>query len=447
MHHAALAFTGLMILAWLVAAPSPAMDPVPQVDGEWWSISDVPDLGEFNKTNAQGEFEQFPIDFCVWQARDGSWQEQACIRNCDSTTGVKRLLYRWSDDHITNAHWATNGIDMLPDTSYGETLGGGLTSPHVLRDDDGMYYMVYGGGAGICLADSTDGIHFTRHTNASGTSVIITAPDDPPNTWPRDPCLVKHGATYYCYYAVSGKQSPLVAGAVIGRWSTNVHDWSASTNTIVCQGGVAGGNPWSAECPHVVRRFGKFYLLRSGQNSDTYVYCSGNPLYFGVYDDSLLLTNFQASYGSKLDGVEIVRHHDRDYIGALNDHSLARLTWAATGGPPRNPSVYINDGAATVTSVNVELTLYAEAPAPVAMMIADGPDFAGAAWTDYVYRCAWTLPPPVFADKTVYVTYRASDGSESLPASNTVHLVPEPAGLPAAILAAAICLARPSRAS
>ena len=422
--------TAITMISWLISIPTFADTPFPQVDGDWWQISGVPDIGKYNRTNAAGELTHDPIDFCVWKADDGSWQEQACIRSLNPSQEVKRLLYRWSDNNITNLYWETNGVNMLPDTSVGETFGGGLTSPHVLKNDDGMYYMVYGGGAGICLAESSDGINFTRHTNEAGKSIIITASAYPPNDWPRDPCLMKYSNTYYCYYTVTGKQSPPVPGAVIGRWTTNIYDWSMSTNVIVSLGGIAGDNPWSAECPHAVYRFGKFYLFRSGQNSDTYIYCSTNPLYFGVNDDSLFLTNFAASYGSKLDGVEVIRYNSRDYFGALtgnpNGSKLAKLKWIATNGPPRNPSVYINDGAATVTVENVELTLYAEATEPVEMMIANNAAFTGSSWTNYSYYFPWMLGGSFNQENIVYVKYRDSDNMESETVTGTIFLLPEP---------------------
>ena len=38
---------------------------VPQIEGEWWSVADNPDLGDYTSEKQQ------PVDFGIWQAADG----------------------------------------------------------------------------------------------------------------------------------------------------------------------------------------------------------------------------------------------------------------------------------------------------------------------------------------------------------------------------------------
>jgi hypothetical protein len=47
---------------------------IPQIDGEWWPVASNPDLGQYTSDRQQ------PVDFAIWQARDGTWQIWSCIR-------------------------------------------------------------------------------------------------------------------------------------------------------------------------------------------------------------------------------------------------------------------------------------------------------------------------------------------------------------------------------
>jgi hypothetical protein len=60
--------------AGLAYAQANARPVAPEIDGDWWRIASNPDLGALT-----GE-EQAPVDFALWQARDGSWQLWSCIR-------------------------------------------------------------------------------------------------------------------------------------------------------------------------------------------------------------------------------------------------------------------------------------------------------------------------------------------------------------------------------
>ncbi len=47
---------------------------MPVIEGDFWQIAGNPDLGGLT-----GERQQ-PVDFGIWQARDGTWQLWSCIR-------------------------------------------------------------------------------------------------------------------------------------------------------------------------------------------------------------------------------------------------------------------------------------------------------------------------------------------------------------------------------
>src|SRR5262249_53113462 len=47
----------------------------PVVAGNFWQVAASPDLGPYDNRPAQQ-----PVDFAVWQAKDGTWQLWSCIR-------------------------------------------------------------------------------------------------------------------------------------------------------------------------------------------------------------------------------------------------------------------------------------------------------------------------------------------------------------------------------
>jgi len=284
----------------------------PQIDGDWWQIAGNPDLGELTGPDQQ------PVDFSIWQAADGTWQLLSCIRHT-RCGGKTRLLYRWEGRNITDAHWKPMGIGMQADPSCGETPGG-LQAPHVVRLGD-LYHMFYGDWVRICLATGRDGKNFTRVLDEQGkTGLFGEGPDD--NA--RDPMLLKVGGRYFCYYtAHPGKR-----GAVYCRTSPDLRRWSDAR--IVAAGGRAGDGPWSAECPHVVflSDSGQYYLFRTqryGANAQTSVYCSKDPLDFGVNDDRFFVCTLPVA------APEIVLHQGEYYIAALlpslKGIQVARLKW------------------------------------------------------------------------------------------------------------------------
>ncbi|MCA8973357.1 MAG: hypothetical protein KDC98_01480 [Planctomycetes bacterium] len=303
------------------ALPSPVTGrPVPRIDGQWWTIAHNPDLGRLTGP------EQQPVDFAIWQARDGTWQLWSCIRHTKAD-GHTRVFHRWEGRRLTDTDWRPLGIAMQADPALGEAAGG-LQAPHVLRDGD-VFRMVYGDWNRICLAESRDGKKFERVLNARGEPGLFAGPYG--NT--RDPMLLKIGALYHCYYTGgTGNRDGGGAtfdAAVFCRTSHDLHRWSEPV--IVSAGGTAakvGGPGTNAECPFVVAVDDGYCLFRNvayGQFERNVQYASKNPLCFGVGDD------LDYSGHLAVAAPEIVQFKGRYYIAALlptlDGIRIARLEW------------------------------------------------------------------------------------------------------------------------
>ncbi|GJM28937.1 MAG: hypothetical protein DHS20C17_15720 [Cyclobacteriaceae bacterium] len=268
--------------------------PVPKIDRNTWRIATNPDLGTYNTDRQQ------PVDFGIWQAADGTWQLWSCIRgsNFPGTSYTTRFLYGWEGKSVTSENWAPQGIKWVADPSLGETPGG-MQAPHVIKEDN-YYYLFYGDWQRICLAKGHDGKSFERVLGGNGQPDLFSEHsyvnqfkhEGNPlfESHARDAMVIKRGSTYYCYYT-SHITDPINDGAAFVRTSVNMKDWSESV--IVSHTPPHAGNSprYSDECPHVVYlpEYGLFYLFVTqlyGKNSQTTVYASSNPLYFGVDDDS-----------------------------------------------------------------------------------------------------------------------------------------------------------------
>ena len=289
----------------------------PHITGEWWQVAGDPDLGDLTSPAQQ------PVDFGVWQAADGTWQLWSCIRNTKEA-GKTRLFYRWEGAKLTDKDWKPMGIAMRADTKTGE-VEGGLQAPFVFRDA-GRFEMFYGGWDNICRASSTDGKQFERRLNADGKSTIFGATDGNP----RDPVVIRAGKLWYCYYTAH----PENKGADYCRTSPDLNTWSEAR--IVAKGGQAGDGPYSAECPFVVELDrGQFYLFRTqryGENAQTSVYYSRDPLNFGIdHDDGHFVCTLPVA------APEIIKHEGRYYIAALlpslKGIRIARLEWVKVPVP------------------------------------------------------------------------------------------------------------------
>src|SRR4051812_11310414 len=81
---------------------------VPRIDGAFWQLAGNPDLGALTGASQQ------PVDFAIWQAADGTWQLQSCIR-ATQVGGNSRLLYRWQGAALTDRDWTPIGVAMTAD--------------------------------------------------------------------------------------------------------------------------------------------------------------------------------------------------------------------------------------------------------------------------------------------------------------------------------------------
>lgn len=279
----------------------------PVITGEWWKVTGNPDLGEYNSER------QEPVDFGVWQAADGTWQLWSCIRktNCGGHT---RLFHGWEAENLTDANWKSLGIVMEADTTVGEEKGG-LQAPHVIKKD-GIYYMLYGGWAQICLAKSTDGKNFERIINDEGTTEIFSGPFI--NS--RDAMTIKVDDKYYCYYTghLLDFEPDQIRAAIFCRTSDDLFEWSEPT-MVSAGGSVAEMDSWGggdAECPFVVQLEDKFVLFRNveyGKDNLNVQYCSEDPMNFGVDTDSLMVGRLEIA------APEIVESNGEYYIFSLKE--------------------------------------------------------------------------------------------------------------------------------
>ena len=291
---------------------------VPQIDGQWWSVADNPDLGEL--TDARQE----PVDFAVWQAADGTWQLWSCIRKT-KCGGNTRLFYGWRADKLTDRDWKPLGIMMTAEPKYGESRGG-LQAPHVIRRN-GTYHMFYGDWNNICLATSTDGKHFTRYVRQNGETGLFSEGD---GEHARDAMIVNIGDKFHCYYTAHSMRSPVKnrRGVNYCRVSTDLRHWSDSQ--IVAEGSVYREGPYSAECPHVVyhpesKHYYLFNTQRYGRQQHATVFRSTDPLRFGINDNSLEVTTLPVA------APEIILLGKQYYIASLQPGldgiQIAKLKW------------------------------------------------------------------------------------------------------------------------
>ncbi|MBD3174934.1 MAG: hypothetical protein GF320_07125 [Armatimonadia bacterium] len=285
---------------------------VPVIASDWWQVAGDPDIGKYTTDHQQ------PVDFGTWQASDGTWQLWSCIRGT-ACGGTGRLFHGWQGPSLPATDWAPLGITMQADTSLGETKGG-LQAPHVIVID-GIYHMFYGDWERICLATSADGKRFQRVLGADGELGLFT---EGLGTNTRDPMVLPIDGVHHCYYTAF----PDGEGAVFCRTSTDLVEWSESVR--VAFGGQAGTNPWAAECPHVVYhepsdQYVLFRTQRYGENARTSVYCSPDPLDFGIHDDRYFVGTLPVA------APEIVLHEGEWYIASLMPSlkgiMMARLEW------------------------------------------------------------------------------------------------------------------------
>lgn len=284
----------------------------PVIDGDWWQVAGNPDLGKYNTDKQQ------PVDFAIWQAKDGTWQIWSCIRET-ACGGHTRLFYRWEGKNITDPNWCPKGIAMMAEPKYDEALGG-MQAPHVIKHKN-KYMMYYGDWNDIGLAISKDGKEFKRELNKNNTAELFTEGGPEVNT--RDPMLIYTKDQWLCYYTAC----PAKKGYVFCRTSKDLRNFSDSF--VVAYGGQSGTYWASAECPHVIELYkGRYYLFRTqlyGPGAKTSVYYSTNPFNFGIEDDSYFIGEMN------LCAPEIVYYKGQYYIAALMPNldgiRISKLKW------------------------------------------------------------------------------------------------------------------------
>lgn len=276
----------------------------PVIEGDFWHVTGVPDLGKYNFEGDKHE----PVDFGIWQAGDGTWQIWSCIRRTQCG-GNTRLFHGWEGASLTDTDWKPLGITMEADTSLGEQEGG-LQAPYVTRQGD-TWFMHYGDWNRICLATSTDGKTFERYKNRDGEPGLFSGPFG--NT--RDACVITVDGLHYLYYTGHVRDSWPTC-AVFCRTSKDLIHWK--TPVAVNYGGLAstrciwpGGD---AECPFVVPYKGQYVLFRNqlyGAQQLNHQYCSDNPLNFGCDNDDCLVGSLEIT------APEIVLHDGKYYMACL----------------------------------------------------------------------------------------------------------------------------------
>ena len=310
----------LFMLCWGCSGAALASEDIliPRIGGEWRTIATNPDLGALTSPA------QEPVDFAVWQAADGTWQLQSCIRYTKEE-GRTRLFYRWQAASPYQPGWRPVGIVMHADPDRGE-LPGGLMAPFVLPHH-GLYYMFYSSGLEISLATSSDGKTFERYRGASGSGLF----SEPLGAWDeatgrvlathaRDPMVLRVEDRFHCYYTADtligeGGDFREAEEGVYVRTSRDLLSWGPSQ--VVRRGGSAGSKQSSAESPFVFqhRRSGAYYLFttqRYGEDAQTSVYRSTDPRHFGLdQDEGFLVARLPVA------APEILEHEERTWLAAL----------------------------------------------------------------------------------------------------------------------------------
>ncbi len=299
--------------------------PSPTIASDWWRIASNPDLGEYQSDKQQ------PVDFGIWRAADGTWQLWSCIRrsNFPGSPHTTRFLYGWEGEDLTATDWTPKGVKWVADPELGETPGG-MQAPYVFIED-GTYYLFYGDWKRICLAKGRDGKHFERILGGNGQPDLFTEHPTASHTnnTARDPMVIKRGNTYYCYYT-SHLSDPVNDGWAFCRTSLNLRDWSQSVKVSHTPPYKTNSPRYSDECPHVVYlpEHDLYYLFVTqlyGTDSQTTVYASPNPMYFGLDDEARKVGTLPIA------APEILKVGDQYYIAALTPGldgvQVAKLEW------------------------------------------------------------------------------------------------------------------------
>lgn len=188
----------------------------------------------------------------------------------------------WDNMHWGHAvsedllHWEFLPLALAPSEPYDNHKQGGCFSGSAV-EHDGKLYLVYTGtcnrGNGFeqsqCIAYSEDGIHFEKYEG----NPVITAPEDIPKDFFRDPKVWKHDGKYYI---ICGASKNHMAQALLYRSEDMLH-WEFVN--VLAESRGEWGYMW--ECPDFYQIEDKFVLMFSpmGAGERTCVYMVGDFSY------------------------------------------------------------------------------------------------------------------------------------------------------------------------
>lgn len=288
---------------------------VPEIEGEWKKIIDMPDLGGLNTPGVAIS------ELAIWQAGDGSWQLWATVANT-TIGGYNRLFYGWeappADDLLPTDGWIAKGVVFTSDTSKGELLGS-VRSPYAFQDDDDKYQMIYCDHDRVCLAESEDGKKYKR---VYKSNIQFMFENDLPDNL-RGVSIYFDGDRYHAYYT----SNPSGFAKVFSRSTKDLERWTGVYT--VMYGGQAGQMEYAAENPFILEEpaGSSYYYLFASQpeKKQTSVYVSENHLDFGKDDNSYFVTHLPAI------APEIIEYEDEWYILDICPDGkgirMAKLKW------------------------------------------------------------------------------------------------------------------------
>lgn len=297
----------------------------PEISGEWRELLKRADLNRPDISRGQ------VVDHCFFRDQSDHWQALTQIRD----TRYGRVFLRWEQQsEFLSTPWAFHGICWQADHKVGESIGTSennaiIQAPYVFKDGT-EYLLVYGGGPidsddktrQICLARSSDGIHFMRIKNKKNDfSRIVSGPKHA-----ADSFMLKYDGWYYLYVGTPYFKTKYAESAVLMRKSRDLRHWTEPV--VVHAGGICGTHTHSSQSIFICFLDGFFYLFKMGWSKDgrTAVYCSRNPEDFKRNDEALL-TVLPAS------AAEIIEDNSKWYISSLilptySGVKVATLTWS-----------------------------------------------------------------------------------------------------------------------
>lgn len=267
----------LVLSAFSSAADNP---PVPVIGLDWRQVAGNSDSSPHSEV----------VDHCFWIASNGKWRLWTQIRN----TAAGRVFSQWAGEDRLSGQWRQSSELWQGEGRYGETPGV-VQAPHVYKAGD-TYYMTYGGGGQICLAESRNGVAFRRQRSPSR---IVSALRNRTPSGIRDPYMMEIGDRCRIYYTEENTVVMIEAGR------PDSQTWS---EPIVAYRDKAS----RTQCPTVIQHAGWFYLFCMGgsQKYQTQVLASRDADDFGV-DSAKQITVLQTSAS------EIIRDDTGWYISSL----------------------------------------------------------------------------------------------------------------------------------